>query len=338
MSALNFIEIPSFLTRSGYQANLELSYQTFGPVLGTAPIVLIIHALTGNSNVSGENGWWNDIVGAQKTIDTDHFTVLAFNLPGNGFENTAEHLIFNYKEFVAFDIAKAIKLALDQLNITNLHALLGASVGGGVAWELVAHAPDITKHFIPIAADYKSTDWIIANCHIQDAILSNSNQPLVDARKHAMTLYRTPESLTSKFNREGHQAHEYEIERWLNYHGIKLNERFCISAYKMMNQVLKTIDIELQGDDIRELVKQITATITIVTVNSDLFFKPEENWNTYVRLKKVKDHVYINEIESIHGHDAFLIEYQQLKRILDPIFNLKNEQNESSSSHILWSR
>ncbi|EDP71348.1 homoserine O-acetyltransferase [Flavobacteriales bacterium ALC-1] len=323
MEHLKYIEILDYTTKSGKAVTLKLSYQTFGKALYDAPIILINHALTGNSNVIGENGWWNDLIGKDKCIDTNNYTILAFNIPGNGYDNKPENLIDNYKDFTARDIAKLFALGLEQLKIEHLFAVIGGSVGGGIAWELAALKPDLIEHLIPVATDWKSTDWLIANCHIQDAILNHSSKPLADARMHAMTLYRTPESLTQKFDRTKKNDLLFNIESWLNYHGDNLNNRFNLSAYKMMNQILRTIDITENKDDVLEVASKISSNIHIVTINSDLFFKPEENWNTYVDLKGVKDNVTIHEIKSIHGHDAFLIEFDQLARFLKPIFKVK---------------
>ncbi len=99
-----------------------------------------------------------------------------------------------------------------------------------------------------------------------------------------------------------------------------------------MNQVLKTIDITKNRGDFSEITSSINATIHIITIPSDLFFKAEENWNTYVDLKLIKENVCISEIKSIHGHDAFLIEYEQLTKILKPIFETGAK---SRSSEIL---
>lgn len=106
----------------------------------------------------------------------------------------------------------------------------------------------------------------------------------------------------------------------MNYHGNALNERFQLSAYKLMNQILKTIDITEGGKEFLDVVSKIKSNIHIITINSDLFFKADENWKTYVDIKSVKDNVTIGEIKSIHGHDAFLIEYNQLNNLLKPIF------------------
>ena len=320
MSALQNINL-SYTTKSGKTTEIVLSYQVFGKPLHEAPIVMINHALTGNSNVTGEGGWWNPIVGPNKVIDTNVFTILAFNIPGNGYDQVSSHLIENYKDFTASDIAEIFAKAIDHLIITKLFAVIGGSVGGGLAWELAVLKPTLIKHLIPIASDWKSTDWLIANCYIQEQILNNSSQPLIDARMHAMSLYRTPESFKAKFDRIlQKEENVFAVESWLNYHGNVLNNRFQLAAYKMMNQVLKTIDITHGSNNFVEVASKIKSNIHIVTINSDLFFKAKENWDTYVDLKSNKDTVSISEIQSIHGHDAFLIEYDQLETILETVF------------------
>ena len=297
---------------------MNLSYQVFGKELGTAPIILINHALTGNSEVAGKEGWWQDIVGEEKVIDTAVYTILSFNVPGNGFDG---FLIENYKDFIARDIANIFLEGLQYLKISQLFALIGGSLGGGIAWEMMVLNTKITKHFLPIATDWKSTDWLLANCYIQDRILNNSSEPLADARMHAMSLYRTPESLKSKFDRTLQDGEAiFAVESWLNYHGKVLNERFQLAAYKMMNQVLRTIDITHGKEEFIKVASKIKSNIHIVTINSDLFFKAKENWDTYVDLKSHKDNVSISEIQSIHGHDAFLMEYEQLEAILETVF------------------
>ena len=324
MSQLKHIDIPDFVTQNGAVTNINLSYQVFGKPLHTAPIILVNHALTGNSNVTGSDGWWSDLIGDNKCIDTLHYTILAFNIPGNGFDANPTNLIHNYKDFSARNIAQLFALGLQHLLINKLFAIIGGSVGGGIAWELAVLNPDLATHIIPIATDWKVTDWLIANCHIQDAILNNSSKPLEDARMHAMTLYRTPESLSKKFDRNQSSDSLFKVESWLNYHGDNLNKRFNLSAYKLMNQVLKTIDITRNRLAFKEVASRISGTVHIITINSDLFFKAEENWETFIDLKSVKQNVTIGEIKSIHGHDAFLIEFEQLSKLLTPVFKIEN--------------
>ncbi len=318
---LEYIEISNFKTEIGKAVSTRLSYQFFGKLLGEAPIVLVNHALTGNSTVCGRAGWWKDLIGEEKCIDTNQYTVLAFNIPGNGFDNDVQNLISNYKDFTARDIAKIFAIGLEKLNISSLYAVIGGSVGGGIAWELAILHPKLIKHLIPIASDWKSTDWLIANCYLQDLLLNNSSNPIADARVHAMLCYRTPISFKTKFDRTTNKSlGVFNIESWLIHHGRKLKERFHLSTYKLMNQLLKTIDITRGRGSFEEAVSEIQSHIHIVAVNSDLFFTAEENKETYHKLKELNMSTTYYEVQSIHGHDAFLIEYKQLSAFLTPIF------------------
>ncbi|KVV13817.1 alpha/beta fold hydrolase [Flavobacterium sp. TAB 87] len=316
---INPILLQNFTTESGaVYSELPLSYALFGQPLHTAPIVLVNHALTGNAQVIGENGWWNDLIGADKTIDIHKYTILAFNVPGNGVDS---FLIENHQDFTARDVARLFLKGIEDLNISKLHTVIGGSVGGGIAWEMLALSPRITENLIPIATDWKSTDWLIANCYLQEQILKNSSQPIEDARIHAMLCYRSPESFKEKFNRTiNENLAVFNVESWLQHHGTKLQERYQLASYKMMNQLLKTIDITRNSDDFETLLSKTDANIHIVAINSDLFFTPRENLETYTDLKKFKENVFYKEIDSVHGHDAFLIEYKQLDNLLKDIF------------------
>nr|WP_239023283.1 alpha/beta fold hydrolase [Flavobacterium endoglycinae] len=313
------IIIQNFITESGaVYPYLPLSFTLSGQPLHSAPIVLVNHALTGNAQVTGENGWWSDLIGDGKTIDTHKFTILAFNVPGNGNDS---FIIENYLDFKTRDIARIFLQGLEALQIEQVFAIIGGSVGGGVAWEILALAPNITEHLIPIATDWKSTDWMIANCFLQEQILNNSSKPIEDARIHAMLCYRSPESFKEKFQRTINQdLLIFNIESWLAHHGNKLQKRYQLASYKLMNQLLKTIDITRNSEDFETLISKSNAAIHIIAINSDLFFTPKENLETYNELKKFKNNVSYSEIDSVHGHDAFLIEYKQLDHLLADIF------------------
>ena len=88
-----------------------------------------------------------------------------------------------------------------------------------------------------------------------------------------------------------------------------------------MNHLLKTIDISRNKTDFLAVANTITANIHIISVDSDLFFIPSENLETYEELVATKENVFYHEIKSIHGHDAFLIEFEQLSTIISPIFS-----------------
>ena len=321
MSYIQKIVFENFPLQNGVlQSKVVLSYQLFGQSIGTAPLVLVNHALTGNSQVIGENGWWGSLIGEQKTIDTNKYTVLVFNIPGNGYQDE-NNLIENYQDFTAKDIANLFWKGIDTFKIDSVFAIIGGSLGGAIAWEMNALRPNIVENLIPVATSWKSSDWLIGNVLIQDLILNNSKNPIHDARVHAMLLYRTPESLQDKFNAKLQNAEGlFQVESWLLHHGEKLKNRFQLSAYKLMNHLLKTTDI-FRNNNQSEVIKSITANIHLVSVDTDYFFTANEIKTAFQEIKNYKNNVFYHEIKSIHGHDAFLIEFEQLNNILKPIFN-----------------
>ena len=131
---------------------------------------------------------------------------------------------------------------------------------------------------------------------------------------------------------------EFEVANWLSYHGRKLESRFELAAYKLMNHLLTTIDISRGSGEPSAAAQKIEGNIYLIGVDSDLFFLPEEIRETYRELSTVKKNVSYHEIKSIHGHDAFLIEYEQLSKILDPIFKFENITNEEGKYSSVWNR
>jgi len=313
--------ISHFKTYTGYSCPLNVTYQIFGESLGSAPVVLVNHALTGNSTVTGDAGWWSDLIGPAKAIDTNCFTVLAIDIPGNGYDRIAQNMVTDYKEFHVSDIARIQLEVINFLDIETLFAVIGGSLGGQIAWELAIQIPNRISHLIPVATDWKATDWVIAQCHIQDSILNNSRTGIEDARKHAMTFYRTPASFKEKFNRSKQEGRNmYAIESWLRHHGKRLRDRYDLSTYKLMNHLLGTADITKGATDFKEIAKRIRAQVHLVAIDTDGLFLADEIYDTYQMLQKEGVVSSYAEIHSIHGHDAFLIEYEQLEIIVKPIF------------------
>ena len=319
MINLNKLNIENFSSFDGTNFDIELTYELFGQPIGESPIVLINHALTGNSSVSGSKGWWNSIVGDKKLIDTKYFTVLAFNFPGNGYDGK---LIDNYESLILRDIAKMFIIGLEKLKIEKLFAIVGGSIGGGLVWEMASISPNISENYIPIASDWKSSDWLLANTRLQKQILNNSSNPVHDARIHAMLCYRSPISFQKKFDRSiNEDANIFNVESWLLHHGKKLQERFQLSSYKLMNHLLSTIDIT-QGGKIKfeDIISKIKGNIFIVSVDSDLFFTDYQNRDTFYKACRIKDNIFFKTIKSVHGHDAFLIEFDQINKLLSSVF------------------
>ena len=321
MDNLFKLNIKDYISENEKNFDIELSYELFGQPLGQAPIVLVNHALTGNSSVTGKNGWWNSLIGQNKLIDTNDFTVLAFNFPGNGYDG---FFIKNYEDLILRDIANIFLIGLEKLKIKKLFAIIGGSIGGGLVWEIAALSPELSENYIPIASDWKSSDWLLANTRLQKQILNNSSQPVHDARMHAMLCYRSPLSFQKKFDRSK-DSHIFNVESWLLHHGKKLQERFQLKSYKLMNHLLSKIDITRGGKlKFENIISKVKGNIYIVSVDSDLFFTDFQNRETFYKACVIKDNMFFKTIKSDHGHDAFLIEFDQVRELLSEIFTRKH--------------
>lgn len=319
---LHHIQINGFKTETGFTSNFDLTYQLFGLPLHSAPIVLVSHALTGNSEVTGENGWWKGIIGESKLIDTRKYTILAFDIPGNGYDKSSNKLIKNYKDFKPRDIAKLFGLGLKKLNIDLIYAAIGPSLGGGIVWEIAVLFPDLITNLIPLGSDWKTSDWIIAHNLTQEQILNNSKRPMHDARLMAMLFYRTAASFKHRFNRSVNEEKGiFNSESWLLHHGNRIEERFDLESYQLMNHLLTHIDITRGRGDFEDVAKLIKAKITQVVIDTDIFFVREENIETAKILDQLGIENDLKEIKSIYGHDGFLIEFDQLNELLKHIFD-----------------
>lgn len=304
---INFL----YKTDSQREYHIPLSYQLFGKELFSAPIILVNHALTGNSNVTGEKGWWKQLIGENQVIDTNKYTVLCFNIPGNGYD---DFFIDEYSDFTPSDIANVFLKGLESLNIKNLYALIGGSLGGGIGWEMLSKKPDLAEIFIPIACDSKTHDWLHAQCLVQKFLLNGNEEPLQKARVHAMLCYRTPQSLNDRFqNKFNQEKQQLESEDWLTYHGNSLAERFSLKSYQLLNHLLMNINTN------QNMLEKIQARMHMISVDTDLFFPASEIRQCFEKLKENKEDVFYHEIKSVHGHDAFLMEYSQLNNIINNI-------------------
>ena len=313
---LNYHKFENFKLSSGENVSVSLSYQTFGLQLGKGPLVVVNHSLTGDSNISGDNGWWSELIGSKKMINTDKFCVMCINIPGNIQEKRG----FNYgNKWILSDVAKLFVQLLKNLGVRKVHSLIGGSIGGGLVWEMGLLDENFFENLIPVAADYKASDWLISNTYFQNLILKNSKNPVFDARLHAMLSYRNPKSINRRFKIKSNDLNERKVIDWLNHHGNKLKEKFSLKSYMHMNHLLSSIGYNYENKFLKLITKN-KSKIHLVGVNSDLLFPNFEIENTYDLLSAIKKNIYYYQIQSDHGHDAFLIEFKQMKSKLNHIF------------------
>lgn len=319
---LHYIHIPSYTTQAGETLrDLRLSYEVAGCPLGTAPTVLVNHALTGNSSVAEETGWWGSLIGRGRAIDTTRYTILAFNIPGNGYDGNEqpEALRLDLR-----DVAELFIRGIDSLGIDRLYAIIGASLGGGLSLQIAYLRPRLAEHIFCIASDYRASDWLLAQTLVQQRILDHSSSPIEDARIHAMLCYRTPMSLGVRFaGRSTRTPGKYDIVSWLEYHGDALAARFKLSAYRVMTRLTASIYVCHTAEELQ----RIEGTVHLVSIDTDLLFTHARSLEAYERLKSVAPRTTLDTIYSIHGHDAFLMEYEQLVGIIAPYFASEASQH-----------
>ncbi len=330
MNNLQKHSIYKYVTISDVQyEKLDITYEVFGKKIHTAPIIVVFHALTGNSDVaSDEKGWWKDLIGYNKTIDLNRFTIISFNILGNGYDG---NLIENYADFTAKDIAILNFHTLRSLGVKNIYGVIGGSLGGGIAWELVAEFPKFSSYLFAIATDWKATDWVLGFCGTQESILKNSANPLADARRMAMLFYRSPVSLQSKFERKKQDNKQFAVNSWLNHHGSKLQHRFSIQAYLMMNQLLASVDIT-RGEYKEDVFQKLETTIVQISIESDLLYLPDENKETAEYLKELGIKNSYFQVKSEDGHDAFLIEHDQIGAFIKPFLAYDTSKSNSENA------
>lgn len=333
MSRLRKITVNSYKLSDGKSYDFELSFQFFGRSPYNSPVVLVNHALTGNSEVTGPHGWWSEIVGKEKIINLNQYAVIAFDIPGNGFGQKPVRLQVDYRLIDVQTVADLYWKSLDKLGINRLFAVIGGSLGGSIAWEMAVQRPDSIDHLLPVACNLMASDWLIGNVIVQEEILKNSESPVETARKHALLLYRTPQSLKLKFkNRINEIGNKYAVESWLNHHGASLKNRFSKESYLLVNHLLKTIGQNLTEEKVLAFASETRTKIHLIAIDSDYMFTKEEQLDLYRLIRRKKYDISYYEIESVHGHDAFLIEYEQLKGLLRNVFEPKIRIKNSNGS------
>lgn len=304
--------IPKKYTSHFTESECEISYQHLVSSLEN-PTIVIHHALTGNSNVTGENGWWKEIVGKHKVINTDKYNILSIDTLGNGFFTQTHEVIQNIDQLKIQDIAKMNLWLLNELQLTEIHSLVGGSLGGAIAWEMWHLSPKTFQQLICIGAHPFEDHWIKANIYLQKQLLNQNEKGYEQARMWSMLFYRNALGIDEKFKNS-----TQSIESWLDYHGNSLKQRFSKKSYEIMNHLLGSIGKDLNKTEVLQTAKNNTTNIVVVSISTDWLFHPQHQIDWVNELQQVHSNVQHYSLESIHGHDAFLIEFEKLEKILTP--------------------
>lgn len=330
-----------FLLESGQTiSNLTLAYQTFGTLNPQKTnVIWVCHALTANADVSD---WWSGLFGEGKILDPTRYFIVCANNLGSCYGSTnalSTNTITNTPYFHQFplitikDIANSLELLRKYLQISTIKTLIGGSMGGQIAMEWAILNPDVAKNLILLATNAFHSAWGIAFNETQrmaiqtDTTWQHSTEDagkigLKTARAIALLSYRnyftyqTAQKETQNIKTDAFKSASYQ-----QYQGEKLVKRFNAYAYWTLSKAMDSHNVGRGYKNVQIPLKKIKAKTLIIGISSDVLFPLEEQ---LVLQQYIPDAFFV-EIQSLYGHDGFLIEYQQISTTIQEYFTKKTQ-------------
>jgi len=325
----------TFITERGNRIqNPTIAYRSWGkPNDARDNVILVCHALTGNT---AADEWFGGLFGPSNVIDPEEHFVICPNVIGSCYGSsgptstnpqTGESYQADFPIITIRDMVRLQQQLLDELQITGIEMVLGGSMGGmqALEWCIMDSRPKSAALF---GMGKEHRPWAIGISHTQRQAIYNDphwkegyytkEQPpkkgLALARMIAMNSYRHPTDFDEKFARRLQDGeNQFEIESYLNYQGEKLTKRFDAVSYVRLTQAMDSHDIGRGRSSHENVLRKIDIPVLVVGIDSDLLYPPDESRELADLLPQGK----YAEIHSHHGHDAFLIEFDQLKAIIN---------------------
>ncbi|MDQ5896331.1 MAG: homoserine O-acetyltransferase/O-succinyltransferase [Pseudomonadota bacterium] len=326
-----------------------LVYETYGRLNAErSNAVLVCHALNASHHVAGTHadnpksiGWWDNLIGPGKPLDTDRFFVICINNPGSCFGSTGPMHVnpdtgrlygSDFPVVTVEDWVNAQARVLDRLGIRQLAAVMGGSLGGMQALSWTLQHPERMRHALVIAsAPSLSAQNIAFNEVARRAIVTDPDfhgghfyahgtvpkRGLRVARMIGHITYLSDDSMEAKFGRELRSAElaystqeiEFQIESYLRYQGDKFSEYFDANTYLLITRALDYFDPAREfGGDLSRALARAQARFLVVSFTTDWRFSPARSREIVKGLLDNRLDVSYAEIDAPHGHDAFLLD------------------------------
>ena len=324
-----------FVTGAGLEVSgLKLRYRVIGDVEAARENgwILVFHALTGSADVTA---WWEPLVGPGRALDTSRHAIVAANLLGSCYGSTgpqewaAEHE-GPFPELTPADLAAAHAPLLEHLGVARLALATGGSLGGMVALEWGRRSPVPVDRLVVFAAPAATSPQSIAWNTVQrmaieaDPAWRGGRYPpgqgpaagLAAARALAMITYRSGIEFDARFGRASSRSPgRFDVDHYLRRQGDKLVGRFDAASYVVLMRAMDLHDV----GDVRTAACETAERVALVVgvgVDTDLLYAPGEvrAWTDAYRAAGAR--ARYREIASPAGHDAFLIEWDQVEAIL----------------------
>jgi homoserine O-acetyltransferase/O-succinyltransferase len=306
---------------------LVVAWRHDGPPPGEASQVVVVHALTGSADAAGD--WWEPLIGQGRALDTDRVGVLSANLLGGRYGSTGPTSIDprtgrlfggDFPAVSTRDQARAQWALLDALAIDEIALVVGGSLGGMVALEVALVRPAAVRHVIPIAAPAATGPMAVAWNHIQIELIERlGDAGLALARELAMTTYRSETDFDERFGRSAEPDGRPSIVSYLDHQGEKLVERFDGDTYRVLAGAMDRHDIGAGRGGLDAALAQLAVAdvrLTGVGIADDILYGPRQVRSLVSAAAGAGVVARYRQIHSTKGHDAFLVEWDQLAAIL----------------------
>lgn len=337
MSTINSITFDEPFITEGGETILRptITYQSWGkPNKSRDNAVFVCHALTGNT---AADEWFGGLFGPDKTLNPEEQFIVCANVLGSCYGSigptsinpeTGDPYRADFPKITIRDMVRLQQRLADALRISGIEMLIGGSMGGmqALEWCIMDDRP---QSAVLIGMGKAHRPWAIGISQNQrQAIYNDPNwhngyysddQPpkkgLALARKIAMISYRHQDDYRQKFGRKLQAGNDqFEVESYLDYQGQKLVDRFDAVSYVRLTQAMDSHDVARNRPSYEEILGQVEIPVLVVGINSDLLYPEDEQHELAAMLPNSR----YRKILSPHGHDAFLIEFDQLNKIIKP--------------------
>jgi homoserine O-acetyltransferase len=340
------------LERGGRLEDVRVAYETWGelsPARDNA--VLVLHALTGDSHVTGlagpghpTPGWWEGLIGSGRPLDTDRWFVVAANVLGGCQGTTGPASLApdgrrygsRFPFITVRDQVEAEARLAAVLGIERWGLVLGGSMGGMRALEWAVTHPQRVERLFVLASCAQATGDQIAWCAPQLAAIradpgfrggdyydaapgTGPHLGMGVARRIAHATYRSAGELNERFGREAQAGEEplggegrYAVESYLDHHAAKLAHRFDANTYVVLTEAMNSHDIGRGRGGVRPSLARVRALTAVAGIDSDRLYPVPLN----VEIANGIEGASFEVLSSPYGHDGFLIETEQVGRIV----------------------
>lgn len=332
-----------FKTETGETINgLEIAYHTWGTLNAEKDnVIWVCHALTANSDVES---WWPGMVGAGRLLDDSRYYIVCANILGSCYGTTGpaeinpdngRQWLTDFPLITIRDLVNVHEILRRHLGIRQIHTVIGASIGGYQALEYSIMYPEVINRLVFIASGVRQSPWAAAFNESQRLAMDadesfvsrdpeGGKKGLKAARAVALLSYRSANAYNiMQEEQDDNRISDLRASSYQAYQGEKLVNRFNPYSYHLLTRLSDTHNVGRGRNGTGEALKKILAETLVVAIKSDLLFPVDE-------LRKLSDNVEGStfiEIDSLYGHDGFLIETDQITSLVRDFWN-KNRGRE----------